>query len=84
MDQIGPWHLTGVKMNSEFVGYIHAESPLSVLFHGHFWHSPIWLPKSQIQVLMYNPWESTEVRVRVKDWLCRRKSLGEFEEVCDA
>ena len=61
---------------NEFGGYIEAESHRAILFWGHYWDNPQWLPKSQIE--QRNPWDCTETLVKVKDWLCKSNDLDEF------
>lgn len=62
-----------------FEGIVHAVSAKAVLFQCHFWWAPMWLPRSQIEVIE-DP-EGNERIVRVSDWLARQDRLEEFTEL---
>ena len=67
-----------MDLDHTFHGYVEAESSKAIYFQSHYWYSPMWLPKSQIEIAL--PWNCTEIQVRVKNWLCKKNDLHEFEE----
>lgn len=67
------------KPRLTFEGVIHAASAKAILFQCHFWWAPMWLPRSQIEVVE-DP-DGEERIVRVSDWLSRQDRLEEFTEL---
>lgn len=63
-------------MNVQFEGTIHAQTKAGLLFQGNYWDGPLWLPKSQVEVIYDD--DAWEVVVFVKEWLARKRSLFEF------
>lgn len=69
-------------MANQFIGYIHFETARAFLFQDHFWHSPDWMPKSQVTIRRTD--ETAEVSVEASNWISEQKGLKEFEERTDA
>ena len=68
---------------NEFCGILMGYSFKAILFQDHFWHVPVWLPRSQLNPL--TPLlDSQEARIEVKSWLCDKNGLFEFLEVKNA
>lgn len=63
-----------------FEGVIEQRTSKAVLFWGHFWHAPLWLPTSQISV---RP-DGYGVVVTVRSWLAHKNRLVEFTEYTEA
>lgn len=61
-----------------FEGYIVFETTKAIMFEGHYWHQPAFLPKSQIFV--YRGLGTEEVVLEVKDWLVCKNDWDEFKE----
>lgn len=69
-------------MNNSFLGYIVMTTNRAILFWGHFWHAPIWLPKSNATVR--TNLDNDEVEVRATDWICGKNNMEEFRELDNA
>ncbi len=64
-------------MDLQFIGYVIADTNRAILFHDHFWESPVWWPKSQISVFQND--DTQEVSVSVAEWLCEKNHIQEFK-----
>ncbi len=67
-------------MNFRFHGVILAWTNAAILFQSHWWHHPMWLPKSQVYI-SHDDGTSWEVNVRA--WLANKNNLDEFSEVTE-
>lgn len=65
-------------MANTFIGYAVANTPKAILFQDHFWHTPSWMPKSQIEVFRED--DTEELIVKATPWICKQKRLDEFTE----
>lgn len=70
-----------------FIGYIESETARAVLLWEHYWASPDWFPKSQIDILRTD--DTPEVRIVASNWICEQKKIREFayrseKEISDA
>ena len=64
-------------------GYVVTQTTKAVLFWDHFWHGPLWLPKSQMHEWCGNPDSPyVEVQVVITDWIANKQEppLYEFTE----
>lgn len=57
-----------------FEGHITFSTGAAILFHGHYWEGPVWLPRSQITLIE----DHDSHVVMASDWICRVKGLEEF------
>lgn len=60
----------------QFEGYIQGETHKAFLFWCHYWQSPGWMPKSQIDTIKYE--DTHEVLIIASPWICDKKGLNEF------
>lgn len=64
-------------MKHTFEGFVVMHTQRAILFQSHYWESPEWMPRSQIE---YNRcWDTGEVTVVASSWICGQKDLREFE-----
>lgn len=68
------------KQRSTFEGYVVMQTSKAFLFHGHYWHEPEWLPKSQVLVRGNPDAGAEEVVVLVAGWLAEKNKFEEFKE----
>ncbi len=59
-----------------FEGRVLSYSAKAVWFEGVYWGAPLWLPRSQVEII---PDEDSHV-VILKDWLANKRGLYEFTE----
>jgi hypothetical protein len=61
---------------AQFEGYVTANTPKAILFHGHYWEEPVWLPLSQVTMVLDE--DGWDVVLSVVDWLSKKNELIEF------
>lgn len=69
-------------MAETFTGYVEAETQKAFLFQDHFWHSPDWMPKSQVDVVRYD--DTHEITLVAQPWICGQKGIRECVERVEA
>ena len=65
-------------MRHQFEGYVHFSTVRAILFEGHYWHTPRWLPRSQIE--LKTSLDTDEVIVNASGWICEKNEIREFTE----
>lgn len=61
-----------------FEGRIVFGTQKAILFQGHYWHAPEWLPRSASTI---KPDGEDTVVIGIAAWLCRKNGFNEFEEL---
>jgi hypothetical protein len=60
-----------------FEGVVLQRTARGVLFQGHYWEAPLWLPTSQT---LHEPDGDMACVMGVKSWLASKKGLSEFTQ----
>jgi len=63
----------------QFEGFLVFATEKAILFHGHYWEDPMWLPKSQVKMTAEDNDTTEEATVVLSDWIARENKLREFE-----
>ena len=70
----------GCDMRTQYEGYILGSSNKAVLFHGHYWEAPAWIPFSQCEIIE----DEDSYIVTISHWLASRKKIPEFTYMDEA
>lgn len=65
-------------MSKLFEGFVVVTSNSAILFHGHYWDEPKWLPKSQVTIISAYDMDTV---LLVSGWLCGKTGLEEFKHI---
>lgn len=63
----------------EFIGERVHEVPNALYFRAWNWDEPIWLPKSQIEIVADDE-ENGEMMVHIPQWICEKEGINETDE----